>query len=297
MGDRSVMYKYLNPNVVFLTTTRLDGSNTASVYLLDSVSGVILYTAQHTSIDMSSPFVSVLCENWFVYTFYADVGSTDDAASSGKTKGYQIVVTELYESPIRNDRGPLRAEANFSAFDPEVIKNKPFAITQNYISPVPIITLSTTSTKQSITTIDILAVLSHPAALLSIPKRLLDPRRPVDREPDNAEREEGLFKYDPVLPVDHRSILSHKRELLWTGGDIKVTSSPTLMESTGLVFLWSDTDLFGTRVQPSAGFDMLGRGFGRVQLVGTVVGLAVGVAVVAPIVRRRQINLRWGQSG
>lgn len=285
MGDRSVMYKYLNPNIVLVTTMRIDTHDTASVYLLDSVSGAILYTATHHSVDKSKPIVSLLCENWFVYTFFAgeDSNSVSDVPAP---KGYQIVVTELYESPLKNDRGPLRGANNFSSFEAEVMKTKPFAITQSYVSPVAITSLSATSTKRSITTIDILAFLPYPASLLSIPKRILDPRRPVGRDPDASEREEGLFKYDPVLPVDHRSILSHKRDLLFTQGGEKarIITSPSLMESTSLVFLYDDTDLFGTRLTPSGAFDMLGKGFGKGQLIVTVLGLAVGVWFVAPMV-------------
>ena len=283
MGDRSVMYKYLNSNTVLVTTMRIDDADTASVYLLDSVSGAILYTATHHSVDKSKPIVSLLCENWFVYTFFASENSASDVPTP---KGYQIVVTELYESPFKNDRGPLRGASNFSSFESEVMKTKPFAITQSYVSPVAITSLSATSTKQSITTIDILAFLPYPASLLSIPKRILDPRRPVGRDPDTSEREEGLFKYDPLLPLDHRSILSHKRDLLYTeGGEkVRVITSPSLMESTSLVFLYDDTDLFGTRLTPSGAFDMLGKGFGKGQLVVTVLGLAVGVWFVAPMV-------------
>ncbi|KAF8462055.1 hypothetical protein BDZ91DRAFT_699208 [Kalaharituber pfeilii] len=293
MGDRSVMYKYLNPHMILVSTKRLDDLGTASIYLLDSVSGTVLYSATHSSVDKTKPIVSVMCENWFVYSFYTDADPTDDASATDKVKGYQVVVTELYESPIRNDRGPLQAESTFSAFDPEVIKNKPYAISQSFISPAPITYLATTSTKQSITTTDILAYLSHPAALLSIPKRILDPRRPIDRDPDATEREEGLFRYDPVLQLDHRSILSHKREFLNNGGKVKIITSPSLLESTSLVFLYSETDLFGTRVSPSGTFDILGKGFGKLQLVGTVVGLAIGVWFVAPMVRKKQISQRW----
>jgi hypothetical protein len=44
---------------------------------------------------------------------------------------------------------------------------------------------------------------------------------------------------------------------------------------------------------PSLSFDVLGAGFNKVALVSTVVGLAVGVGFVAPMVRRKQIDLRW----
>jgi len=282
MGDRSVMYKYLNPHLILLTTQRIDDSGTASVYLLDSVSGAVLYSATHTSVDKSKKIVALLCENWFVYSFYADEDLSSDLPTA---KGYQLVVTELYESPLKNDRGPLRSMEDFSSFDPQVVGVKPYAISQTYISPIPIVAMSATATKQSITTTDLLVFTDSPPSLLSIPKRLLDPRRPVGRDPDANEREEGLLRYDPVLPVDHRSILTHKRELMYMeGGNVGISTSPSLMESTSLVVVWSETDVFGTRVAPSGPFDMLGKGFGKAQLVATVVALTVGVWFVAPLV-------------
>ena len=239
--------------------------------------------------DTSKPSVAIVCENFLVYTFFTDAESlNDDTSASDSFKGYQLIVTELYESPLKNDRGPLATDAVFSSFSPEVAKAKPHAISQSYIFPAEILSLETTNTKQSITSTEILAYLSSPASLLSIPKRILDPRRPVGREPDAAEREEGLFKYDPVINVDHKSILSHKRELLNTkSGHVKIMTTPSSLESTSLVFMYSDTDLFGTRVSPSGAFDSLGKGFGKLQLVGTVVGLAVGVWFVAPLVSFR----------
>ena len=282
MGDRSVMYKYLNPHMILLTTQRIDDSGTASVYLLDSVSGAVLYSATHTSVDKSKKIVALLCENWFVYSFYADEDVSSDVPTA---KGYQLVVTELYESPLKNDRGPLRSMEDFSSFDPQVAGVKPYAISQTYISPIPIVAMSATTTKQSITTTDLLVFTDSPPSLLSIPKRLLDPRRPIGRDPDANEREEGLLRYDPVLPVDHRSVLTHKRELMYVeGGKVGISTSPSLMESTSLVVVWSEADVFGTRVTPSGPFDMLGKGFGKAQLVVTVVALTVGVWFVAPMV-------------
>lgn len=43
--------------------------------------------------------------------------------------------------------------------------------------------------------------------------------------------------------------------------------------------------MYGTRVMPSQAFDVLGKGFSKIQLVLTVVALGIGVTVLAPIVR------------
>lgn len=44
-------------------------------------------------------------------------------------------------------------------------------------------------------------------------------------------------------------------------------------------------DLYVTRVAPSGVFDILGQGFDKVTLVGTVLALLGGVMFVAPMVR------------
>ncbi len=109
---------------------------------------------------------------------------------------------------------------------------------------------------------------------------MLDPRRPVGRDPTPAEAEEGLFRYAPVVEFDPKWIITHQREVL---GMKKVITSPALLESTSLVFAYG-LDIFGTRVTPSLAFDILGHGFGKLQLVGTMLALGAGVAFLAPMV-------------
>lgn len=283
LGDRSVMYKYLNPHLISIITSNPLGS-TASVHLLDSVSGAVLYSTTHAGVDTSKSIVSTVAENWIVYTYYGGDGAVlGDAAA----RGYHLVVSELFESDVKNDRGPLGDALNYTSLTGT--SGTPAVVSQSYMFPGEIGTFATTSTRQGITSHEILALLPESRAILSIPKRMLDPRRPVGRDPNAAELEEGLFKYAPVVEVDPKAILNHKRELL---GIKHVTTTPALLESTSLVFAYGG-DLFGTRVTPSMAFDVLAKGFSKVQLVGTILALGVGVGFVAPMVRRKQINQRW----
>lgn len=284
LGDRSVAYKYLNPHL--LTVTTIDPvRSTASIYLLDSVSGAILYSATHEGVDVTQPIFAIISENWLVYTYFGDT----DVTTTPVAKGTYLVVSELYESSINNDRGPLENSANVSSLASDT--SKPYVISQAYLLPMPISDLAVTATKQGITAREILAL--TPLGIASIPKRVLDPRRPVGREPDAQEREEGLFPYNPVIEIDPRGMITHERIVL---GLRNIVTSPAELESTSLVFAYGG-DLFGTRVAPSLTFDVLGKGFGRVQLVATVLGLLVSVAFVAPMVRRKQINQMWGTKG
>ncbi|KZF23046.1 DUF1620 domain protein [Xylona heveae TC161] len=285
LGDRSVMYKYLNPNLLLVTTVS-DAQSTLSFHLLDSTSGNVLYTASHEGVATSRPITSALSENWFTYAFWADVV---EGSTSATSKGYQLVVAELYESSIPNDRGLLGSRNNYSSVDASATDNQPHVISQAYRIPEEISGMTVTQTRQGITSRELLCTLSSSNAIVAIPRMVLDPRRPLGRDPTPAEAEEGLFRYVPTLEFNPQWIITHKREV---AGIDQVITSPTLLESTSLVFAYG-LDVFGTRVAPSRQFDILGKEFGKVQLIGTVLAVAAGVAILAPMVRRKQINAQW----
>ncbi|TVY89072.1 ER membrane protein complex subunit [Lachnellula willkommii] len=280
LGDRTVLYKYLNPNIVLVTSVS-DEHSTASLYVIDTVSGDILHSISHEGVDTIQPIASVLTENWFAYSLWADLLPTTETLPA--SKGYQIFVSEMYESDVPNDRGPLGSAANSSSLEPSDIPNAgpalPFVATQSFLIPEAISHMSVTETRQGITTRQLLCTIASNNAIIGIPRTILDPRRPVGRDPTTAEMEEGLFRYQPYIEFDPKLILTHKREVI---GVKDVITSPAVLESTSLLFAYG-IDIFGTRVAPSAAFDILGKGFNKLSLVGTVLALWVGVVVLAPM--------------
>lgn len=273
LGDRSVLYKYLNPNLALITAV---GDNSATFYLLDAISGVVLHAATQTHVDTTRPIASAISENWFSYSFWGDAAQPSDA------KGYQLVISELYESPYPNERGPLGSAANYSSVHDTNTPTAPHVISQAFIIPEPISHMAVTQTRQGITNRQLLCTLPSSNAIVGIPRFVLDPRRPLDRDPTSTELEEGLLRYAPFLEFDGRWFLTHARDVR---GIANVLTTPTLLESTGLVFAYGG-DIFGSRVAPSQAFDVLGKGFSKVQLVLTVVALAIGVVILSPIVSR-----------
>ncbi|KAK7536911.1 uncharacterized protein J3D65DRAFT_623766 [Phyllosticta citribraziliensis] len=286
LGDRSVLYKYLNPNLVFVTAVN-DVAGTLSVYLIDSVSGAVLYEASHDDVDTAQPIPAVLSENWATYSFSL---RTDSSAAS---KGHLLVVAEFFESTLPNDRGPFGSSSNYSSVRPSSgalgESAKPKVLSQTYHIPEPISHVAVTQTTQGITSKWLLVTLPESNSVVGVPRQFLDPRRPVGRDPTADEQTEGLMRYTPAIEFDPRQYLNHKREVL---GVKKVVTSPAFVESTSLV-LALGLDVFGTRVAPSSAFDVLGKEFNKVQLVLTVGALAAAVAFVAPLVRRKQINAQW----
>ena len=288
LGDRNVLYKYLNANILLVITTNSEDFK-LTVYLLDSASGHILHTAVHWNIDTMQPVAAIASENWLAYTLFGDVTvpfQESIEVRNSSSRGFQLIVSELYKSQYRNERGALNFKSNFSSIYPNTVSNgisvfSPHIMSQAYSIPGPISHLSITSTLQGITPRSLLCFLPYQNALISIPRTVLDPRRPVGRDPYPAELEEGLFKHNPLFEFEPKWVLNHKREIVSFRG---IITSPSLLESTSLVFSYGKIDIFGTRVSPIGGFDMLGKGFSKLQLLGTVTALAVGTGIVAPMV-------------
>jgi hypothetical protein len=280
LGDRRVLYKYLNPNIVLVTAIAEVGHR-ASIYLLDSVSGQLLHTASHYGVDVSRPIPSTISEHWFTYSF------TLDSTSSSQSRGYHLVVSELYESPLPDDRGPLGASANSSTVQPKGESVKPYVLSQSFQIPEEISHMAVTQTRQGITSRELLVTLPYSNSIIGIPRGVIDPRRPVGRDPTAQEQSEGLVRYTPMIMFDPKWHLNHKYELV---GIRDVITSESGVESTSLVFAFG-LDIFGTRVAPSFAFDVLGKGFNKIQMLLTVAALFIGVLFVAPLVSNTPISM------
>ena len=280
LGNRTVLYKHISPNMALLTAVS-SSSKVLSMYLVESVSGNILHVSTHPGVDSSSPISSVISENWFVYSF-----TSKDPESHAPTS--YLVSAELFESQIPNDRGALEQTVNYSSVDPGS-STKPYVVSQSFVLTEPISHMSVSQTSQGITTRQLLAVLPQSNAIAGIHHYQFDPRRPIGRNPTANELEEGLTAYSPVLELDPKLYLTHSRDVL---GIQKLISRPTLLESTSLVFGFGH-DIFGTRVTPSLAYDVLNKGFNKVQLLFTISALSLGVMVLAPMAKRIQAETRW----
>ena len=278
LGDRSVLYKYFTPNLALLTSV---SSKTLTMYLIDAVTGAVLHTSSHPGYLASSPVSAILSENWFAYTFTSQ-------NPESKAVSTQLIVSELYESSVPNDRGHLSAKTNYSSFGPDA-NAQPHVISAAFTLAEPMSNLAVSQTAQGITIRQLLAYLPSSNAVVAIPRAVLEARRPVDRDPTAAEAEEGLFRYQPQLDLDPKWFISHSRDVM---GVKQIPTSPTLLESTSTVFAFGH-DIFGTQVAPSQTFDVLGKDFNRIQLVLTVVALYLGVLGIRPLVRQKIVQRGW----
>ncbi|CAG8580961.1 4772_t:CDS:10 [Paraglomus occultum] len=275
LGDRSVLYKYLNPHLVAIATFSSTDPKSLSIYLIDIVKGSILYHAVHANVSPIHRVFLIQVENYILYHFW----SNGDPVK-GDGKGFQVVVCDLYESEHKNERFE---SANFSSFSHE----RPYVDTKAFMFPHGINAIGVTTTKNGITTREFLFA-TKTDQVYGIAKRVLDARRPT-RTLTAEDKEEMLIPYDPAIPDNRKSMLSY---YLTVAGIRHITTSPALLESTSLVLAYG-LDIWFTREAPSKTFDVLSEDFSKETLVTTIVALLIGIAVTRPIVNRRKINARW----
>ena len=302
LGDRRVLYKYLNPNLAVVAGLN-DKTGALLVFLLDTVSGQVLSTSTYSGVDGTKPVECLLFENTFACTFFADY-ATDEQPPQG-IKGYHLTVSDIYESLEPNNRGLSMPGDNnnsskVSAYAPldavlgsdSAASLLPAVVSHTFVLGSRLSALAVSQTRQGVTVRQVLAYLPRVNGIIGIPRvgGVLDARRPVGRDVTPAEMEEGLSRYMPAIEVDPRWVVSHERQVV---GIRSIVAAATHVESTSLVLAFGAVDVFGTRVAPSLAFDLLDKGFGKLQMLGTVVALAIGVFVLRPMVTRKQINLRW----
>ncbi len=113
LGNRTTLYKYLNPNLVGVltgppSTAPLSDKATCGVYLVDGAKGTVLYQAVLPSVSGRCDVKAALVENWLVYHYY------DNDVGVNQAKGYRLVSVELYEGKGIDDKRK-RYELSYSS--------------------------------------------------------------------------------------------------------------------------------------------------------------------------------------
>ena len=103
LGNRTTLYKYLNPNLVGLLTGPSAGAPaseraTCGLYLVDGAKGTIVYHAALPSVHGECDVKATLVENWLVYHYY------DPEVGVNGAKSYRAVSVELYEGYGPDDK-------------------------------------------------------------------------------------------------------------------------------------------------------------------------------------------------
>ncbi|XP_071038929.1 ER membrane protein complex subunit 1 [Parasteatoda tepidariorum] len=266
MGDRSVLYKYLNPNLAAVFTVGMDSMQKTfcNLYLVDVITGLVVYTASHKR--CRPPIHVVHSENWVVYSFYNE-----------KSRRMEISSLELFEGMYQSNT------TAFSSFAPPPL---PLIEHQTFIFPNLVISMADTITERGMTSKHILIVLPS-GGILELPKTFLDPRRPIHPLPEH--REEGLIPYIPELPVMAEGIINYNQSVMQVKG---ITTAPSGLESTCLVFVYG-LDLFYTRVTPSKTFDILKDDFDHYLISVVLLGLLILSYTTKRLAARKTLRAAW----
>lgn len=272
LGDRSVLYKYVNPNLVVVTAegeepplpSQKAPSNFLNIYLIDFISGNIVFHATHRRVR--GPVHVVHSENWVVYNFY-----------SQKNRRNEMVVLEMYEG---------KEQSNSTAFSSFNSPPVPLVTRQAYIFPAHISTMAATITEKGITSKHVIVSLKF-GGLLSLPKAFLDPRRPVT--PTQQHMEEGTIPYVPEIPINMEAIVNYNQSVYRING---IHTGSAGLESTSLILAYG-LDLFYTRVNPSKMFDVLKDDFDYIFISSVLIGMIAVSIISQKLAARKALNRAW----
>ncbi|ESP01145.1 hypothetical protein LOTGIDRAFT_238345, partial [Lottia gigantea] len=277
LGDRSVLYKYLNPNLLAVVAEGEEPPSPGNhkgffnIYLIDGVTGHIVFHVNHKR--AKGPINTVHSENWLVYSYFSE-----------KHRRHELAVLEMYEG---------KEQSNSTAFSSLSPPPQPLVLRQSYIFSSPLYSMSTTVTEKGLTNKNIIIALKF-GGLLSLPKALLDPRRPAMPSQESIfnnllSREEGVIPYIPEIPIHNEAILNYNKTLYRVDG---IYTGPAGLESTSLIFTYG-LDLFFTRVMPSKMFDVLKEDFDY-ALIGSILCIMILVSFLTQkLAAKRALSRAW----
>ncbi|KAA0707045.1 ER membrane protein complex subunit 1 [Triplophysa tibetana] len=267
MGDRSVLYKYLNPNLLAVVTESTDTHQERSfvgIFLIDGVTGRIVHEAVQRK--AKGPVHFVHSENWVVYVYW-----------NSKFRRNEFSVLELFEG------AELYNSTVFSSLDRP---RPPQVLQQSYIFPAGITTLEATLTEKGITSRHLLVGLPS-GSILSLPKLFLDPRRP--EMVSEQTREENLIPYAPEMPIRTEWFINYNQTVSRVRG---IHTAPSGLESTCLVVAYG-LDIYQTRVFPSKQFDVLKDDYDYVLISSVLFGLFFATMISKRLAEVKLLNRAW----
>ncbi|XP_037540870.1 ER membrane protein complex subunit 1 isoform X2 [Nematolebias whitei] len=267
MGDRSVLYKYLNPNLLAVVTESTDLHQERSfigILLIDGVTGRIIHEAVQRK--ARGPVHVVHSENWVVYEYW-----------STKSRRNEFSVIELYEGM------ELYNSTVFSSLDRP---NAPHVLQQSYIFPASISTMEATLTEKGITSRHLLIGLPS-GGILSLPKMFLDPRRP--EIVSEQSREENLIPYAPELIIRTEWFINYNQTVSRVRG---IYTAPSGLESTCMVVAYG-LDIYQTRVYPSKQFDVLKDDYDYMLISSVLFALFFATMISKRLAEVKLLNRAW----
>ncbi|KAE9551593.1 hypothetical protein FO519_005200 [Halicephalobus sp. NKZ332] len=264
LGDRSVLYKYSNPNLAAIESFD-EESHTLSIYLIDVVTGQVIHTARHPKAN--GPFHIVHCENWVVYTYWNE-----------RSRRTEMGVIEIFEGKEQTNSN------HFNSFT--TTKSEIEVISKSFVFSQGITAMSTSETEMGLTFRSLLIAMPF-GGILELPRRIADSRRPLEMTPEL--REEMIIPYMPEIPIATEELINYNQTVLHIHG-IKTAASG--LESTSLMLAYG-MDMFFSRVTPSGTFDILKDDFDYVLISAVMAFLVISSFVAKRFWRQSSVKQAW----
>ncbi|KAI8612170.1 hypothetical protein BC830DRAFT_1067969 [Chytriomyces sp. MP71] len=318
LGNRSVLYKYLNPNLLALATLReTTTTSTVYLYLLDTVTGTLLHRAEYLGAGNAGEGLHsihlVQLDNAVVLSFYnhgpaaTEAGAAAAAAAAAAVEGAAFVDEEANVAGAEPGAGKRRRNKKKAAALAGVktapnVKGYEVVVLETYEMPKPDLrvesdTYSSFNMKkpsilsQSYMFPNQITAMGFTRTGAGIASREIlvglssnqvygiNKRLLDPRRPLGApSADDREEQLFPYAPVLHFNPYDVASHELPVLGVTRIQSTGTLLESTSIVAAYG-LDLFVARRAPSRTFDVLSEDFGYGWLILTMVSLVVGIQV------------------
>jgi ER membrane protein complex subunit 1 len=275
-----VLMKNINPNTL-LVIAGGDKDSSLIVTALDAVTGRIIYRQEHRG--GNGPVKSIVSEHWAAYNFWQE---TQGRWYIGVIDTYYPQPDDLTAMKLLFSRGD--ANETVSPYDtrPDLIVES-----ESFRTKFAASCLAVTKTSHG-TTSKMLLMGTTEGQIVSIDRRMLDPRRPKvlpGTKPTPEQVYERLPPYQPEIGASGPSFITLYHRIERLRG---IETHPATLESSTLVFAHG-LDTYFIRMQPSRGFDMVPDDFPHALLVVMVVGLALALSILRKIIQKRTLRLTW----
>ena len=274
-GKKS-LFKFLYQHLLAVASYNTE-NDLMTIDILDTKTGLLIKSIdleKDEVVDLQSPINLLFGEHWLVFSY----------KSLKPVPEQKIGIIELYEK--RSDVGKDKVVDSYSYIpEPEFSLN-------TYIFPEIIFSLSLTKTKYGVSSKNIIVKLAN-GQITTIPKFILNSRRKVEKEMTAEDKLEPFMQpYYQVIPINDQFVVSHERNLLSFKKE-DIFSVATNMESTTYICDLNRVDLFCSKFAPSGEFDILQSNFQRNQIIFTVTVLAIAMYFVEPMIKLRQLKLKY----
>lgn len=291
-GDASILYKYINKNMIAVASESVGDDNATSLnlYTLDAVTGHVLHMT-HVKGGVG-PVSLVVCDNWITMHYH-----------NPKRTRYEILVVEFFQA--KTDDGPWDILFGGKALNHTKSghhMDTPVSLQQTYIFPAAVSAMGVTATLQGITPRSLIMALTSDQVFRLSKDLVLNPRRPHDKDKRSLSSDtykvpaqftptadEPLPLYAPMVPIRPTDVISYHQAVSQVRG---IVSTPTSLESTSLVFCYG-LDLFFSPVQSAKAYDVLSPGFNYITVFGAVACVVTGLTGSTMIGKHRNLQERW----